>query len=55
MGFFMYAKRMGGGKKFPPTLTFEPKELQSQFLAWKLLKQCAFQKYIDFVPCHHNF
>ena len=29
MGFFMYAKRMGGGgKNYPPTLTFEPKELQ---------------------------
>ena len=29
MGFFMYAKGMGGGgKNYPPTLTFEPKELQ---------------------------
>ena len=33
MGFFMYAKRMAGGKNYPPrpppTLTFEPKVLQS--------------------------
>ena len=30
MGFFMYAKRMGGGGvKITPTLTVEPKELQS--------------------------
>ena len=54
MSFFMYAKRMGGGKNYHPTLTFEPEELQSYFLACKLLQQCTFQKYIDFVLCQHN-
>ena len=49
MGFLMYAKRMGAGGKttpppLPPTLTFEPKVLQSKFFAWKFLQQCTFQK-----------